>query len=62
MDAVAALIDTERIQLSLQIKRIPDENAIKILAAQGADQPFDEGMPHGIMGKRLDPICVGRLL
>ena len=47
MDAVAVVIDTERFQLVLQIKRIPEEHAIEILATQGTDQPFDERMRHG---------------
>lgn len=54
MDAVAVVIDTERVQLVLEIKRIPEERTIEILATQGADQPFDERMRHGNMGNRFD--------
>jgi hypothetical protein len=44
MNATAVVIETERPQLSLQIERIPEKQATKILAAQGANQPSGERM------------------
>lgn len=54
MNATAVVIDSERFQILLQIERIPEKQAIEILAAQGADQPFDEWMRYGNIGNRLD--------
>ena len=54
MNATAVVIEAVRLQLSLQIKRIPKEDAIEILSAQGADEPFDKWMRHGNMGNGLD--------
>ena len=54
MDAVTVVIDSKRFELSLQIKRIPEEYVIEILAPQRADQPFDERMRYRYMGHRLD--------
>ena len=54
MNATAVVIEAVRLQLSLQIKRIPKEEAIEILSAQGADEPFDKWMRHGNMGNGLD--------
>ena len=54
MDAATVVIDSKRFELSLQIKRIPEENVIEILAPQRADQPFDERMRYRYRGHRLD--------
>ena len=54
MNATAVVIEAVRLQLALQIKRIPKEDAIEILSAQGADEPFDKWMRHGNMGNGLD--------
>ena len=58
MDAVAVVIDTERFQLSLQIKRIPKEYAIEILAAQGTDQPFHKRMRYRYVGNRFNLVDI----
>ena len=47
-------MDTERLQLPLQIERIPEEHAIEIFAANCTDQPFDERMRNRRIGHRLD--------
>ncbi len=54
MNAAAVVIQTERTQFSLQIERTPEKQAIEILAAQGADEPFDEWMRYGNIGNRLE--------
>ena len=54
MNATAVVIEAERLQLSLQIERIPEEHAIEILAANGADQTFHKRMRNRHMGNRLD--------
>ena len=54
MNATAVVITTELPQLSLQIKRIPKEYAIKILSAQGPDQPLHKRMRSGNVGNGLD--------
>ena len=54
MDAVTVVIDSKRFELSLQIKRIPEEYVIEVLAPQRTDQSFDEGMRHWNIGNRLD--------
>ena len=54
MNATAVVIVAVRLQLALQIKRIPKEDAIEILSAQGADEPFDKWMRHGRVGNGLD--------
>ena len=54
MNATAVVIKTELPQFWLQIKRIPEKHAIKILAAQAADQPFHKRMRSGYVGNRLD--------
>jgi len=53
MNATAIVIVAVRLPLSLQIKRIPKEYAIKILSAQGADEPFDKWMRYGNIGTDL---------
>jgi hypothetical protein len=44
MDAVSIVVSLEVIELSLQIGDIPEQNPVEILAPDGPDQPFDEGM------------------
>ena len=55
MNATAVVVvEAVRLQLSLQIERIPKEDAIEILAAQSADESFHKWMRHGNMGNELD--------
>ena len=54
MNATAIVIEAVSPQLSLQIKRIPKEDAIEILSAQGTNEPFDQWMRRGNMGNGLD--------
>ena len=50
MNATAVVIEAVRLQLALQIERIPKEYAIEILSAEGPDEPFDKWMRHGNIG------------
>ena len=54
MNATAVVIDTKRLQLSLQIERIPEKQTIEILASQGADQSFHERMRYRRVRNRFD--------
>ena len=54
MNATAVVIKAVRLQLALKIKRIPKEDAIEILSAQSADEPFDKRMRHGSIGNGFD--------
>ena len=58
MNPTDMVIVAVRLQLSLQIGRIPKEDAIEILAAKGADKSFHQRMRHGTMGNRLDLVNV----
>ena len=42
MHAVRIVIISEFVQLSREVDRVPEEHAIEIFAANGAEQPFDE--------------------
>ena len=46
MNAAGVVIEAVRLQLSLQIKRIPEEDAIEILTAQSAVDSFHKWMRH----------------
>ena len=50
------VVIAECVQLKRQVDRIPEEYAIKIFAANRADQPFDERMRNRDVGNRLDPV------
>ena len=54
MNAELIVIIPEVAQLSHQIARIPEEHSVKILTANGADQPFDERMRNWGVRNRLD--------
>lgn len=54
MNATFVAVEAERLQLSLQVKRILEEHAIEILAANGTDQPFHKWMRGRHMRNRLD--------
>ena len=56
VNATAVVIGTESLQLSLQIERIPEEHAIEIFAAKGADQTFHKRMRNRHVGNRFDLI------
>ena len=56
MNPTAVVIAAEFLQLTLQIERIPQEQAIEILAANGADQPFHKRMRGRHIRNRLDLI------
>lgn len=44
----------ELTEFSLQIRCTPEQDPIQILAPEGSDQPFDEGMRHGHVGYRFE--------
>src|SRR5712691_110681 len=48
------VIIPEFIQLLREVDRVPEEHAVEIFAANGADQPFDERMRNRNVGNRLD--------
>ena len=54
MNPTTVVIAAEFQQLALQIERIPEEQAIEKLAANGIDQPFHKRMRHRHMGNCLD--------
>jgi hypothetical protein len=54
MNAISAVVVLELVQLPLKINRVPEEGAIKILASNRPDQPFNERVRHRGVGHRLD--------
>ena len=54
MNAVSIVVVLELIQLSRQIKGVPEEPVIEMFAANGADEPLDEGMGNWGIRDRLD--------
>ena len=50
------VIIRERIQLSRQVDRAPEEQVIEIFAADRADQPFNERMGNRYVRNRFDLI------
>ena len=54
MNTTAVVIVAEFLQLPLQIERIPEEQAIEMLAANGADQSFHKWMRGRHIRNRLD--------
>src|SRR5450755_3012179 len=54
VNAIFVVIDSELIQLSLQVGCVPDEHVIKKLPAYRPNQPFHERMGHGYVRDRLD--------
>lgn len=47
---IRVVIVTKFFQLSLQIAGVPEKCMVKIFGANGADQPFDEGMRKRYVG------------
>jgi hypothetical protein len=56
VDAEFVVIIPECLELAREVDRVPEELAIEILAADGADQPFDERMRSRLIGYGLDLI------
>jgi hypothetical protein len=54
MHAMAVVVIPERLQLSLQIDRVPEEDAVQVLAPDRADQTLNERMRNRCVGNRLD--------
>jgi hypothetical protein len=54
MRAMVVEVGLEIEQLVFQICRRPEQRAIQILAAKGADEPFHERMGQGNVGEGLD--------
>src|ERR1035437_5658466 len=54
MNAIFVVINSELVQLSLQVDCVPDYYVIEKLSSKRADQPFHERMGHGYVGDRLD--------
>jgi len=54
MHAMAVVVIPERLQLSLQIDRVPEEDAVQVLAPDRADQTLNERMRNRCVGDRLD--------
>ena len=52
--ARSVVIVPKGIQLPHQIRYVPEEDAVEIFSANGADQPFDERMRNGRVRNRLD--------
>ena len=52
--AIRVVISGERVQLSRQVDRVPEEHVIEIFAADGADQPFNEWMRNRRVRSRFD--------
>ena len=52
--ARGVVIVPECLQRPHQIGYVPEEDAVEIFAANGADQPFDERMRNGRVRNRLD--------
>ena len=51
--ARSVVIVPKCIQLPHQIRYVPEEDAVEIFSANGADQPFDERMRNGRVRNRL---------
>lgn len=56
VDPKFVVIIPECIELAREVDRVPEELAIEILAADGADQPFDERVRSRLIGYGLDLI------
>jgi len=54
MHAMAVVVIPECPQLSRQIDRVPEEDAVQVLAPDCADQTLNERMRHRCVGDRLD--------
>ena len=54
VNAGRVVIVPERLQLPRQVDYIPEEHAIEIFVANGADQPFDERMRNRDLRNRFD--------
>ena len=54
MNTTAVVTAAEFLQFPLHVERIPEEQAIEKLAANGADQPFHKRMRNWYVGNRLD--------
>src|SRR5579862_6794363 len=54
MNATPIVIDAKRLQLSLQIQRIPEVYSVEIFSANGTDQSFHKRMRNRHIGNRFD--------
>mgnify|MGYP006921043226 CR=1 FL=1 len=54
MHAMAVVVIPECLQLSRQIDRVPEEDAVQVLAPDRADQTLNERMRNRCVGDRLD--------
>jgi hypothetical protein len=51
---MGVVIARECVQLSRQVRGVPEEHLIEVLAPDRSDKPFDERMRHGSIRNRLD--------
>jgi hypothetical protein len=54
VNAIFVVINSELVQLSLQVDCVPDEHVIEKLASNRPDQPFHERMGYRYVRDRLD--------
>jgi hypothetical protein len=54
MHAMVVVVIPEGLQLSRQIGRVPEEDAVQVLAPDRADQTLNERMRYRCVGYRLD--------
>ena len=47
MNAMAIVVIAESLQLSREVDRVPEEDAVQVLAPDRPDQALDEGMRDG---------------
>src|SRR6266498_1690494 len=54
MNPIGVEIVSELSQLPREVHRVPEEQAVQVLAPDGADQALNEGMRNRGVGNRLD--------
>jgi len=54
VDAEFVVVIPTFLELAREADRVPDEQSVQILAADGADQPLDERMRTWLIQYRLD--------
>ena len=56
MNAMTVVVIPESLQLSRQVDRVPEEDAVQVLVPDRADQTLNERVRHRRVGDRLDLI------
>ncbi len=54
MNAMAVVVIAESLQLSRQVDRVPEEDAVQVLAPDRADQTLNERVRNRCVGDRFD--------